>query len=105
LTIPFFNKERSDSQLLPSQETGYTRYRLVSIAIHVGKVHLQDTSKRRGSDEESCVFPAKGTLPAATGVYDAVLDREIENARRIATDLRARGVKYVIMATLCSTFV
>ncbi|MDH4136223.1 MAG: hypothetical protein OEW09_05830 [Anaerolineae bacterium] len=44
-------------------------------------------------------------MPAATGVYDAVLDREIENARRIATDLRARGVKYVIMATLCSTFV
>ncbi|MGA9350062.1 MAG: SIS domain-containing protein [Anaerolineae bacterium] len=31
-------------------------------------------------------------------VLTTLLDREIENAQRIAADLRARGVKYVIMA-------
>ena len=31
-------------------------------------------------------------------VLMTLLDREIENAQRIAAELRARGVKYVIMA-------
>ena len=32
-------------------------------------------------------------------VLMTLLDREIENAQRIAADLRARSVKYVIMAS------